>query len=206
MEYDFNILYYINIYKKWRKEIISIVGIVMFFTLCFSLFSPAMYVSTVTLLSTESGGASGASSLGKFLGLSIGGTSPNEVIVVIVKSRRMSDDIRTRFNLNKNPRFRYSLNINSMIGGLAISVKGTNPDLTEKIANFCIQNLDKINAELQITPNKPMVKVLDPALYGSRESRQTLRKMFISGTMAFLLISLYIFFSDYFKRLKSHQK
>lgn len=203
MEYDFNLLYYIDIYKKWRRPIIAIVGITMFFTMCFSLFSPAMYVSTVTLLSTESGADSGASSLGKFLGLSIGGTSPNEVIVVIVKSRRMSEGIRTSFNLDKNPRFRYSLDINSMIGGLAISVKGTDPDLTEKIANFCIQNLDNINAELQITPNKPMVKVLDPAIYGTRESRQTLRKMFISGTMAFLLISLYIFFLDYFKKLKS---
>ncbi|MBU3912375.1 MAG: hypothetical protein KKD90_07320, partial [Candidatus Omnitrophica bacterium] len=87
--------------------------------------------------------------------------------------------------------------------GMAIDVKGNDPELTKEIANFVVRNLDKINTELDITPTKPMVKVLDPAIYGSPGSRQIPRKMLIAALLTFLLISLHAFFSDYLKKLKS---
>jgi len=203
MEYDFNILYYINMYKIWWKTIVKLMVIAMFFTAIFSMLGPVNYVSTVTIISAGSGGSS-SSSIGKLLGISGlgGGDSSNDIIIAILNSNRMAKDIKAFLEFNKKQKFSYAITANDMKAGLVINVKGNDPVFTEKVANFAVQNLDKINSELNITPSKPMVKVLDSAAYGKRESRQTPRKIFIAGLAAFLLMSLYIFFSDYLKKLK----
>ena len=203
MEYDFNILYYINMYKKWWKRIVLVMVISMFLTAFFSSFMPVTYVSTVTLLSAG-GATSTGGALGSLLGLSgLSGGSSTDTIVPLLNSRRMATDINEQFNLSKIPKFRYSMSTTEMKGSSAINVKGTDPVLTGRIANFVVKNLDKINTELDITPNKPMVKVLDPAVRGIRQSRQTPRKILVAGLLSFLLISLYAFFSDYLRKLKS---
>jgi len=205
MEYDFNILYYINMYKTWWKTIVKLMAIAMFFTAIFSLLMPVKYVSTVTIISASSGSGSSSASIGKLLGLSGlggGGDFSNEIIIAILNSNRMARDIQSFLEVNKKKKFSYAITTSEMKAGLAINVKGNDPLFTEKVANFIIQNLDKINSELNLSPAKPMVKVLDSAIYGERESRQTSRKMLIAGLAAFLLMSLYIFFSDYLKKLK----
>ena len=125
------------------------------------------------------------------------------LLISILNSKRMAKDIKEFLGVNKKQNFKYSIAVNPMIAGLTIDIRGRDPVFTEKVANFTIQNLDKINAELNITPSKPMVKVLDPAVYGKREARQILRKIFIAGLSAFLLTSLYAFFADYLRKLKS---
>ena len=203
MDYDFNILYYINMYKKWWKRIVFTMFVSMFLTMCFTFFQPASYISTVTLLSTG-GDQSTTGSLGKFLGISgLTGNSSTDVIAPLLNSRRMAKDISNKFNLDKKPRFRYKIETHKVIGAFVINVRGDEPVLIQKIANFAVDNLDKINMDLDITPNKPMVKVLDPAVRGTRESRQTPRKILVAGLLAFLLISLYAFFSDYLRKLKA---
>ncbi len=205
MDYEFNILYYINIYKKWWKRIVFVMVFSMFFTMCFSWFEPVTYISTVTLLSRGGGGTS-EGSLGKFLGLAgLSADSSTDAIVPLLNSRRMTRDIRDKFDLGKKPGFRYSISTSKMVGAFAINVTGTDPVLTERIANFVVENLDKINMELDVTPNKPMVKVLDPALPGVKQpGRRGQRKIIVAGLASFLLISLYAFFSDYLRKLKSH--
>jgi len=208
MEYEFNILYYINMYKKWWKTIVKLMVIAMFFTAIFSMLIPVNYVSTVTIISAGSGGSSSAS-IGKLLGLSGlggGGDSSNDVIIAILNSNRMAKDIQSFLELNKKQKFSYAITTSEMKAGLAINVKGNDPLFTEKVANFTIQNLDKINSELSITPSKPMVKVLDSAVYGQRESRKILIKVFIAGLLMFLLVSLYAFFTDYLKKLQVGSK
>jgi len=203
MNYEFNILYYINLFKKWWKTIIIVIGISTLLTLFLSLLMPVTYVSTVTLLSTG-GGSSASSSLvgvGRLLG--IPSSSPNDLIISILESRRMEKDIRDQFKLDKKPKFKWGITINTITGGLEIVIKGSDPALTEKIANFAIQNLDNINTELKVTANKPMVKVLDTASLGVPESKQIPRKMFVAGIVAFLITNLYAFFTDYIKKLKA---
>lgn len=201
MDYEVNILYYINIYKKWWKRIVLVVVISMSLTIYLSSLTPVTYVSTVILLSSG-GGETSIGPLGRILGISgLSGGSSTDAIIPLLNSRRMADDIRARFNLDKRPKFRYRINTRDITGGMAIDVKGSDPILTQKIANFAVGNLDKINQELDITPQKPMVKVLDPAIRGVQVSRQILRKMLISGILAFLFMSLYAFFSDYLKKL-----
>jgi len=191
-------------YKKWWKTIAALMVIAMFFTAIFSMLIPVKYVSTVTIISGSSGGSS-SSSIGKLLGLSGlgGGDSSNDIIIAILNSNRMAKDIHAFLQFNKKQKFSYAITSNDIKAGLAINVKGNDPLFTEKVANFTVQNLDKINSELNITPSKPMVKVLDPASYGSKESRPINRKVFVAGLAVFLLMSLYIFFSDYLKKLKA---
>jgi uncharacterized protein involved in exopolysaccharide biosynthesis len=205
MEYDFNILYYIGMYKKWWKIIVKLMAISMFLTVIFSLLIPASYVSTVTIISADSGGSQATSSIGKLLGISgfAGGASSADIIIAILKSNRMARDISAFLELNKQSKFKYDISANSVTSGLIINVKGNDPAYTEKVANFAVQNLDKINGELNITPSRPMVKVLDSASYGDKEPRQIPRKAFIAGLAAFLLSSLYVFLSDYLKKLKT---
>jgi len=205
-DYDFNILYYIDIYKKWWKKILTLIVVSIFLTAYISVLIPVRYVSTVSILLVETGGISQAAGvLGKFFGLSGQvGSSSSDIIISILKSRRMANDIKEAFHLNTRPRFRYSIETRQISAGMAIDVKGNDPALVKDIANFVVKNLDKINTELDITPVKPMVKVLDPATDGVPESRQLLRKVFVAGLFSFLLVSLYAFFEDYLKKLKSN--
>ena len=201
-----DILYYIDIYKKFLKIIIVVMFISMFITAVFLFFQPNSYVSTVTILSADIGQSQAASmgSLGKFFGISGMSTdSFSDIIMSLVDSKRMENDIKVQFNLDKNPDFKYSVITNKITGGIAIDVKGTDPDLTGGIANFIVQNFDKINIELSITSSRPMVKVLDVAVRGKKQSKQMPKNMAVSGMFVFLVMSLYIYISDYIKNIKT---
>jgi len=202
MHYDFSILYYMDLYKKYWKHIALTVGIAVSLTFLFTLFQPAIYQSTVTILSAERGEAT-VSSIGRLFGIpATSVNSSSEIIVSILNSRRMKNDIEKRFDLDNKPRFKWEISADDIIGGMDIKVKGSDPKLTHKIADFAVANLDKINDELDITPSKPMVKVLDPAMHGIRQSRQIIRKMFVAAILSFLITTLYCFFSDYIQKLK----
>lgn len=205
MEYDFNILYYINIYKKRWKTIAMLMIIAIVVTALLLPRVPPSYVSTVTLISYSS--ESESSYFGKLLGIPLRPSSSNDVIIAILRSNRMSKDIRILLEAYKNPNFGYSITTRSITGGLAIDVQGGDPVLTEKIANFAVQNLDKINSELNITPKKPMVKVLDAAERGGKQtSREIPRKMLLTAIFSFLIASSYIFFLEYLQKLKAKEK
>lgn len=47
---------------------------------------------------------------------------------------------------------------------MSITVEDKSPTMCATIANYYIENLDKLNEELQITTQKPMVQILDKAL------------------------------------------
>lgn len=205
MEYDFNMLFYINVYKKRWKTIVMLMIIAMVFTALLLPRVPPSYVSTVTLISFSS--ESENSYFGRILGIPLRTTSSNDIIIAILRSNRMSKDIRVMLETYKNPNFGYSITTRSITGGLAIDVQGGDSVLTEKIANFAVQNLDKINSELNITPKKPMVKVLDAAERGGKQnSREIPRKMLLTAIFSFLIASSYVFFLEYLQKLKAKEK
>ena len=206
MSYEFDLLYYINLFKKWWKTILIVVGIAAFLTAFFSYMQPRIYETSVTILTPSGNNKSlGPLGLGALLGFSQGVSvqgSGGVEISSIVKSRRMNSDIIKRFELDKKPDFKWSISIGEINECQAIIVEGTDPILIQKIANFTVENLDKINDELDITANRPIAKILDPAIPGVPKSRQIPRKMLVAGILAFLVMSLYAFFSDYIKKLK----
>ena len=200
MDYDFNVLYYINMYKKSWKMILAVIVLFVLFAFFFSVFSPVTYVSEVTLLDTGGNESQSGSTVAKLLGVSAK-SSTVEIINLIFKSRRMANDIQEYIKSDRKPGTWWRIIPSDAFPGVV--VKGSDPDLTEKVANFSIQNLDKINMELSISSSRAMVKVLDPAVRGIPEPRQIPRKLFVSAMAAFLLSSFYIFFTDYIKKLKS---
>lgn len=206
MRYEIDILHYLNIYKKEWKRMLCLIGIAMFVTIIIGYIQPVTYRSTAIVLSPKDGDQ--ASNLGKYLGLpslSIGGSS-DDVIFSMLKSRRMSNDINGHFNLKNKRKFWWNLDTYAVTGGFAVEVKGPDPELTRDIANFAIENLDKINLELQVTSQKPMVKVLDIALRGIPTNRNVSKKSVSSALAVLLAYTLFIFFREYFSHLKTLKK
>lgn len=205
MNSEFDILYYINVYKRRWKVIVMAVGAAVLLAFFTSRFNPVTYVSSVTLIAANTGTASSDDSpVSRLLNISAGG-SRWDMIISLLYSKRMATDIRAHFNLSKVPGFWWNIDASSLSGlGGTLVVRGNDPRLVQEIANFCVENLDKINVDLSISAVKPMVKVLDPAEYGARMPQRNLQKIFVSGSLAFLLISAYIFFSDYIRKLNEH--
>lgn len=205
MNYEFNLLYYIGFFKRWWKVIAFTVVISMVLTAAIASKAPTTYVSRVTLVSSaEPPSGSTTASLGRFLGISPMYSS-GAPIVALVKSRCMQKDIIEHFGLEKKPKFRWEVDTSTVNECMEIVVRGSEPALVQKIASFAVENLNKINEELDLTPKKPMVKVLDCATYGSPRSKQIPKKIFVSGILAFLLISVCGFLVDYINRLKHNQ-
>ena len=67
MQYNFNLFYYIDFYKRWRKLVVFMIVVAVFLSASYLSFKPVSYVSTVTLLFSGSGSAT--STLGKMLGI-----------------------------------------------------------------------------------------------------------------------------------------
>ena len=199
MENNSGVLYYVNIYKKQWKFVLVFVVISMFFAMIFSLSRSETYSSTVTIL-TQAAGVGSASGLEGLLGIR---ASSDDIIVTILKSGRMANAINDRFSRSKGKKkIWWKISVWKIPAGLNINVKGADPVLTRDIANFVVDNLDKINEKLSITPNKPMVKLLDPAVLGVKLPDPALKNMFIAGMLSFLLVSSCIFLLEYFKKLK----
>lgn len=202
MKYDIDIFHYLDIYKKESRKIAFLIGLVMIITVVGSSFMPVTYRSTAIILSPKSGGQAGA--LGAYLGIPslTAGNSSDEVVFSMLKSRRMSNDVYEHFDLKNRRKSWWALDTYIVTGGFAIEVKAHDPDLSEKIVNFAIANLDKINLELQITSQKPMIKVLDPAVRGTPASKDTVKKTLTSGLFSFLIYTLFVFFREYLTHLK----
>jgi len=206
MRYDIDVFHYIELYKKHWKKMIFLVLCASLFTIVFQFIQPATYRSTLIALSSKEGGQ--GANIGSYLGLpnlAIGNGS-DEIIFSMLKSRRMSNDISERFDLKKKRGFWWSLDTYIVTGGFAVEVKGSDPDLTRDITNFAVENLNKINLELQVTSQKPMVKVLDPAIRGTQVGKDVFKKSMASDLLVFLIYTLFIFFREYFSQLKRLKK
>jgi len=208
MSYEVNLIYYANLFKKWWKIIAVAMLVSMTLTAIFVLQKPYVYITRVSLFSGSGGPIF---TLGSILGLTNpqqargradGGAAP---IIPLMRSRRMVNDINTRFDLGNRPNFWYSLGVSEERYSMSVVVRGSDPAMIQRIANFAVENLDKINDELDLTAKKPLAKVLDPATLGVPEPRQTGKKVFVAGILAALLTALYGFFSDYIKKLKTQQ-
>lgn len=205
MRYEVDILHYLSIYKKEWKRVVSLVSLAAFITAVMVLLQPTVYRSTVTVLSLKEGGQAGA--IGRYLGmLSSVASSSDAVVFSMLESARMRRDVHEHFNLKDKQNFWWALDTYEVTGGFAVEVKAPDPDMTERIANFCVENLDKINAELQVTSQRPMAKVLDAAVKGSPVSKDIFKKVIAIDLFVFLIYALFIFFREYFSQLRKAKK
>lgn len=200
MRYEIDIMHYLSIYKREWKKIVYWMILAMAITMVISMLKPATYSSTLIALSPKEGSTGGK--LESFLGLSMGNSS-EDLIFSMLKSRRMSDDINRHFNPDGKRKLSWSIDTYIVTGGFAVEIKGSDPLLTRDIANFAVTNVDKINMELQISPQKPMVKVLDPALKGSPANKNVSKKVMTAALFVFLIYTLFVFFKEYFHQMKA---
>ncbi|MDI6839358.1 MAG: Wzz/FepE/Etk N-terminal domain-containing protein [bacterium] len=127
------------------------------------------------------------------------GLSPTQSIIAIFKSKRMASDIVEKFGLLSlyNTQFKSdavkklenSTNISvSKEGAVSVTVSSIDPKLAAEIANFYVENLDKINNELKLFSVKPVVTVIDPAIPADRPSGPKVKLcMFITGLLSILV-------------------
>jgi len=204
MEDKLNILYYINIFKKYRKKILFLMVLAVTVVSVISFFKKPVYTSTCSILLSEDASGPSLSNLSKFVGFSgfSFGNSSAKTVISIVKSRRMMEDIYSK-ELKKKPDFKFELEVyDTTQSTLIIEVKGRNPKLVSDIANFCVKNLNDINDELVITSQVPMVKVLDAAIPAIEpDSRQILKHLSMAVIFAFFVGNIFFFGLEYYRTL-----
>lgn len=208
MRYDIDVFHYFSIYKREWKKMIFLIVVVGVAAAVIGFVQPTIYRSTAIALSSKEGGGQSLNFGGGILGVSnvFVSNSSDDIIFSILKSRRTSIDINEHFRLKDRPGFWWVLDTYIVTGGFAVEAKSTNPEMSKDIVNFAIENLDKINQELQITPNKPMIKVLDYAVKGVSVKKEVSKKIIASVLLAFLIHALFIFFREYFCQLKTFRK
>jgi uncharacterized protein involved in exopolysaccharide biosynthesis len=164
--------YFRVIRKHWRME----VGLVLMACVAAgvaSLLLPKEYEATASVLPPPDpkGGRAlesliGQTGAGAFLGGMLSGTDTKDVFVGILKSRTMQDDIIKRFDLikayklveSKTPMQSSRAKLSGMTnvkvsreGVISVTAGAYEPKLAADIANFYVENLDRLNTTLNIT-------------------------------------------------------
>ena len=194
MNHDFGVVYFINILRNYRINLIifiilgSLVGFIK------SYFTPTIYRAQVlSFLPREkiSNYLSHRSFNGMVLDLNSGSFSALTALSIIT-SRRMREDINEHFDLINKPDFELIDIIAYNVVPLLTEVKGTDPKLVKDIANYCVSNVDRINAELNLSPEKPLLKVIDCAESGTPISNNKAKGV-VSGALFALISGMCIF-------------
>ena len=214
-EIDIDLVDYIKIiYKRW-KIIVVIVFISMLVSGIFSLMKPKMYEAQATFfpLNAQSNIETGGIVIKPSLDI-------KDLIISILNSRKMADRIieqlklKDTWNQNLSAHTRKSLDKATKIsldknGIIKLSVHTTSPELSAKIANSYVDNLDYFNRELNIGANTNIVQVIDrAAIPEERMPRGTVKKIFLNGIVSFMFAIFLAFFIEFIKKsnLKSRLK
>ena len=174
---------------RYRFFILLFFVITVGVTFIFSLLSPKIYRATATILPPQEKRVSGLSQMLGAAGINIQGisqpTSTTDVFMALLKSRRMKDEVINRFDLQKvyktktKEEARKKLDRNSEVEisrqerVIKINVMDTSPERSADIANFYLENLDRLNRELNITSAGQMCRFIEERL---KETAIFLRK------------------------------
>lgn len=211
---SFNLFYYLRILNKWKRWILLPAILAASFVLVKGFLSPRPYTAEATiLLSGEGFTMRGGGTLGNlFPDFSMG--NPNtETVSAMIHSRKMAEDIVDHFQLmEKGYGKNKPLLVRKMQGmvrsqvlmknSIAIRVTAEDPQFSSDVANFCVSNLNTINEELDLTTDKPIVKVLDPAIPPIFPSS---RKIIPRASLAFFVwvagSTVFVFLKEYLQEL-----
>lgn len=143
----------------------------------------------------------------------------NITVEALIKSRRMAEGVLKRFfpeqGNDRRSEERAINRIRKMIevagfgagsNALAIDVTTSDSQKAADIANFCVEYLEVLNQELEISPEKRFTKVLDaavPPLYPM--SRKIARKVLVTMLAMGLGLIAILFFIDYLQYLVRHE-
>ena len=222
MDEEVNILDYFRIIKSKWKICVSIFVVAEIAVLIITLITPNIYESTATLLSPEMTSEEKGMSMSRLpymfkeglpAGLYGGGTA-TQVVIAMLKSKRMAKDIVEKFKLENFYKAKStSLAIGNLQnstdisvskeGVILITVGSKDSNLSAKIANFYVTNLDPMNDKLKITSIKPIATLLDQAMPADFPSSPRLKlNILIAGVLSIFVGVLLSFLINYFQTLK----
>ena len=181
--------------------------------------APREYTASVTTFPPSEGGGSLSILRGlNFSGITGGGATSVTSLAFLVKSRRMAEGIVERFNLAERLQTNREEAIKKasrMVSGYDLA-KGTlfvveattgDPKLSADLANFCVEYLNTINEQLNLTTQKPMLKVIDPALSPERPNSRYIGKKVMSAALFSGIASyFFFFFAEYARALRERER
>jgi tyrosine-protein kinase Etk/Wzc len=170
---DVSLSDYVNVIKKERKIILSIVGAALFLSTIVSMLLPKIYIATTRILPPREH-APGFSSLlsssdDPLSGLAsslIGNPTSAAHYVGILKSRSVAEKLNQKFNLKERHRLKYNEDVYALLRKrstiefsqknqlVSVSVKDRDPQHAADLANAYVHMLDRVNRKLNITQGK----------------------------------------------------
>lgn len=200
LHYFHTLLYFLRILLKYIYILVPLVTITAAFLTYDQLRKPILYQTTVSTLALSEGGSVSPLSYLQKLGIMVtsGGLGDTASLIgSIIYSRRMAKDIVKKFG--KSP---VSLTTYATGPMFTIKVIADDPKLAVNVANFCVVNVDKINNELDISPTKPLLKILDPAENAIPLPRPIARKVLFPTLFVGLVGCSLAILLDYIKTKK----
>ncbi|PIV39724.1 MAG: hypothetical protein COS29_01100 [Candidatus Omnitrophica bacterium CG02_land_8_20_14_3_00__42_8] len=189
----FNIFYFWKIFYSHAAIFLLLIVLGASAGILKAKMTPAIYRSSVMLLLSGSFNNFGAQALKS------NSFSSSDTVILIVKSLRMRDDIVLKF-----PKTRFHIDAYKFRNAIIMEVNTRNPEFSRDIANFCVSNMNKINNELHITTDNPMVRVLDFPDAGISVSNNPVKGVIAGGLFALIAGIIYLFAVEYGRYLSKY--
>ncbi|MCP4650721.1 MAG: hypothetical protein GY853_11675 [PVC group bacterium] len=219
-EDELNLLDFFRVIWKYKILIVLIVIATCTISWVNNIRAPKIYESTATALPPESETKS-MGSLSQFTQGVVGqmlpslsyGSSTNMVLAML-KSRRMAEDIIKNYGLKKRWKAEFLIDAIGRIKGntrisvseegvIAIAVESEDSQLAANIANFYVSNLNTMNEQLELSSSKPVVRSIDIAKPAEKKSKPVIRKNVMMAGLGALLLGIFLaFLKEYINRHK----
>jgi len=141
-----------------------------------------------------------------------------DIVVALLKSERMRQDIVKKFNLQDFYKAEFYEEVLKKLskatdikvskeGVVSVSVVSTDAKLAADIANFYVENLENLNEQLKITLAKPMVTLLDKARVPESKYKPSIKlNIVIAGVVSLFFCIFLSFFIDYCRNIRQQEK
>ncbi len=204
-----DIVDYIKIIYNFRKPIILVMFLCMLLTAIFSIMQPPVYQASATFFPINMKDRYD-SQQETFIKRQL---DIEDLIISLLGSRKMSSKITENLNLkdvfdvNNDTIAEKLLRKSSKIilepsGIIRISVETKVPELSTKVANAYVDNLEYFNSDLEIAANRQIVQIIDRATVPTdRMARGTIEKSFITGIVCFIFMSFVSFLIEFSRRV-----
>jgi len=202
-------------HKLWSKKffLTFCTFIPAIIALIISLLIPKRYTAIATVLAPEVavGGGVIQTPFGGFSTSGLGeNTISSQALIALLKSDKMLEDVVDHFNLvkvlkleEKREAIEFLRDEMSLIeflaneGTINISVWSYSPEISKKIVEFYLANLEKLNRTFKLTTNSPIVKVLSPPYISEEKSfPNTKKNTAIAGLLGLACGLTYIYFKE----------
>lgn len=213
MSEQFDILLFIK--YLWRKKmfifLVAFIPAIITFIVC--LFLPKKYQSGAVILTPEvsAGGGIIQTPFGGFTATGLGkSVIGSQAILAMLRSDLLAEGFVDQFKIEKTYRIKkrrlavelvkkklLRVDINEKEGVFNINTLGRSPEEAKEMVEFIIFYLNKINQEVRVTHENPLVKVVSPPYLPIKKTYPNTRKNVMMAGLSGLLIGLgYLYFTE----------